>query len=69
MSLIQNPSDHVWWWDYTWESPTLDPVRGTLLPCGCHLRSPDCEAVLCAEHLAELNASPLPPNARTKDRP
>ncbi|KXO90957.1 hypothetical protein [Tsukamurella tyrosinosolvens] len=31
------------------------PMPGSLLSCGCHVRRPDYEAVLCDEHLAELN--------------
>jgi hypothetical protein len=31
------------------------PAPSTLLDCGCHLRRADYEAVLCEEHLAELN--------------
>lgn len=57
---VGNPSERVRWWDYTHEAPTLEPMAGTLLPCGCHIRTPDYEAVLCAEHLADLNA-PIPP--------
>jgi hypothetical protein len=50
------------WYDATWEADTEPewrfgaPALGTLLPCGCHLRRPDYQAVLCADHLAELNA-------------
>ena len=53
-------------WDRTWESDTEPewrfgaPMPYSLLPCGCHLRRPDYEAVLCDEHLADLNA-PTPP--------
>lgn len=31
------------------------PMPRTVLPCGCHIRRPDYEAILCAEHLADLN--------------
>jgi hypothetical protein len=30
-------------------------MPSSLLPCGCYLRRPDYEAILCPEHLAELN--------------
>lgn len=53
---IENPPNHVPWWDYSFESPTLAPMPGSLLPCGCHVREPDYETVLCAAHLAELNS-------------
>lgn len=48
-------------WDTTWESETEPewrfgaPMPSSLLPCGCYLRRPDYEAVLCVSHLAELN--------------
>lgn len=64
---IGNPSERVPWWDYTWESPTFDPVPGTVMPCGCHIRTPDYDAVLCPKHLAELNrpTSVTPPEGGT----
>lgn len=49
-------------WDTTWESEMEPewrfgaPAPWTLQPCGCFLRRPDYEAVLCAAHLAELNS-------------
>ncbi|MGL5824998.1 MAG: hypothetical protein ACRCYU_09310 [Nocardioides sp.] len=51
------------WWDRTWEDGTEPewrfgaPMPGSLLPCGCHLRRPDYEAVLCPGHLNELNGN------------
>jgi hypothetical protein len=30
-------------------------VPGTMLPCGCHVRRPDYETVLCDQHLVEVN--------------
>jgi hypothetical protein len=61
---IQNPAAiPPSWWDQTWEDETEPewrfgaPTPGSLLPCGCHLRRPDYEAVLCMAHLAELNGS------------
>jgi hypothetical protein len=53
---IPNAPERVWWWDYTYEAPSLAPMPGSLLPCGCHVREPDYESVLCGTHLAELNA-------------
>lgn len=50
------------WWDTTWENETEPewrfgaPMPRSLLPCGCHLRRPDYEAILCERHLSELNA-------------
>lgn len=50
------------WYDATWEAETEPewrfgaPVPWSLLPCGCHLRRGDYEAILCPVHLAELNA-------------
>lgn len=55
VNRIGNPLDRILWWDYTYETPTLEPMRGSLLPCGCHIRTPDYQAVLCPAHLAELN--------------
>lgn len=52
------------WYDATWDAEQEPewrlwaPVPGTVLPCGCHLRRPDLEAVLCEEHLAEMNGVP-----------
>jgi len=49
------------WWDMTYDAETEPewrfgaPMPRSELPCGCHLRRPDYEAVLCPEHLAELN--------------
>lgn len=40
------------------EDPAWAPgaaLPGSMLPCGCHVRRPDYETILCAEHLAELN--------------
>lgn len=53
---IENPPEVApRWWDLRGDPPTFEPTPGTLLPCGCHLRRPDYEAVLCPEHLAEVN--------------
>lgn len=41
--------------DPTDDPDMTGPTPGTLLPCGCHIRRPDYEAVLCTEHLGELN--------------
>lgn len=61
---IQNPpATPPSWWDQTWEDEAEPewrfgaPMPGSLLPCGCHLRRPDYEAVLCEAHLAEVNES------------
>lgn len=63
VDLIDNPSTvPPQGWDTTWESETEPewrfgaPAPSTLLPCGCHLRRPDYEAVLCTQDLAELNS-------------
>lgn len=65
--MIDNPPDVApSWWDRTWEADTEPewrfgaPMPGSLLPCGCHLRRPDYEAILCPEHLADLNAGRTP---------
>lgn len=34
---------------------TVGPSPHLTHPCGCHIRRPDYEAILCNEHLAELN--------------
>lgn len=57
------------WWDTAFEEDAQPewrfgaPMPGSLMPCGCHLRRPDYEAVLCVEHLAELNAHLPDPGA------
>lgn len=43
------------WWDTRYEMPTFAAISGSLMSCGCHLRQPDCEAILCVSHLGELN--------------
>jgi hypothetical protein len=51
------PDEAPDWFDTTYgEEPDLSPMRGTLLPCGCHLRRVDYEAVLCEQHLIEVNS-------------
>lgn len=53
---IENPGKAYWPYP-EWVTPDMEgPSPHTLLPCGCHLRRPDYEAVLCDAHLAELNA-------------
>ena len=55
MSEIGNPGK-AWWPSPRSVTPEMEgPYPWSLLPCGCHLRQPDFEAVLCNEHLAELN--------------
>lgn len=44
------------WFDTRFEQPDFDPIPGTVLPCGCHLRKADTEAVLCPEHIIEANS-------------
>lgn len=52
---VQNPGP-VYWPEPEHVTPDMEgPAPSTLLPCGCHLRRPDYEAVLCDDHLAELN--------------
>lgn len=59
--LLNGPPAHITnppppdWWDDTYEPFPGGPIRGTLLPCGCHLRQGDTQAILCDAHLAELN--------------
>lgn len=57
---IENPksTSPPWWYEdedtepeWRWGAPSPNLT----LSCGCHLRRPDLEAVLCPEHLAELN--------------
>lgn len=42
-----------------WEIPDEDdpntPLLGTVLSCGCYLRRSDAQAVLCDQHLIEVN--------------
>lgn len=53
---IQNPRP-AWWPSPEFVTPDMEgPMPGSLMPCGCHVRRPDYEAVLCPGHLAELNA-------------
>jgi len=53
---INNPAQVApAWFDTTYEQPTFDPLPGTVLPCGCHLRRIDFEAVLCPQHMIEVN--------------
>lgn len=52
-----NPVGPPAWYDPTYEDPERYkiPMPGTQLPCGCHLRNLDYEAVLCEAHLIEAN--------------
>jgi hypothetical protein len=50
-----NSGPRVRGWDYTYEEPDLSPLAGTVLPCGCYARSADLQAVLCQQHLIEVN--------------
>lgn len=53
---ITNPTTRPYWPSPAYVTPEMEgPYPSTLLPCGCYLRQPDFEAVLCSEHLAELN--------------
>lgn len=53
---INNPAQVApAWFETTYEQPVFDPLPRTLLPCGCHLRRIDFEAVLCPQHLIEVN--------------
>lgn len=53
---IENPPPLGWPWNPNAENPTERGVAvWSMQPCGCHQRV-DGESVLCAEHLAELNA-------------
>lgn len=52
---IKNPGPAYWPCPEWVTEEDEQPAIGTLMPCGCHLRRPDYEAVLCEEHLAELN--------------
>jgi hypothetical protein len=55
--LIENPGPVRWPWPLTDEDAAElgAPSPHLTHDCGCHLRRPDYEAVLCDEHLAELN--------------
>jgi hypothetical protein len=53
---INNPAEVApAWFDSTYEEPVFDPLPGTVLPCGCHLRRIDFETALCPQHLIEVN--------------
>lgn len=56
---ITNPAGPPPGWDTTYApfpAPFDQPwVTGSLLPCGCYQRRGDFEAILCEQHLAELN--------------
>ncbi len=53
---MTNPSPFRGWPSPEFVTPDMEgPMPWSLLPCGCHLRRPDYEAVLCNKHLAELN--------------
>ena len=54
---IENPGPVRWPYP-DWVTPDMEgPAPSTVLPCGCHLRRPDYEAVLCEQHLAEMNVT------------
>lgn len=55
MELIENPGPAPFGAD---DPASRGPMPGSLLPCGCYVRRPDYEAVLCADHLVELNGCP-----------
>ena len=55
MELIENPGPAPFG---VGDPASRGLMPGSLLPCGCHVRRPDYEAVLCADHLAELNGRP-----------
>lgn len=53
---VQNPEPFTGWPEPNFVTPDMEgPMPGSLLGCGCHIRRPDYETVLCDEHLAELN--------------
>jgi hypothetical protein len=53
---INNPPEVApAWFETTYEDPDFSPFPSTLLPCGCHLRRVDMEAVLCPQHVIEVN--------------
>lgn len=45
--------------DVAVDGMTTGPMPGSLLPCGCHIRRPDYEAILCAEHVGDMG-HPIP---------
>lgn len=55
-ALITNPSPPVDW-DTRGEPFSDEPCPWSVLPCGCHLRSGDLQAILCLQHLHELNTT------------
>jgi hypothetical protein len=52
---INNPVGKPAWWEGDYDPAEDQPIRGTLLPCGCYMRRADTEAVLCREHLIDAN--------------
>lgn len=52
---VSNPTSPPAWWDGTYEEYEQKPVPGSVLPCGCFLRTGDVEPVLCKQHLIEVN--------------
>lgn len=53
---INNPVGAPWWWEGDYDPAEDQPIPGTLQPCGCYLRRADTEAVLCEQHLIEVNS-------------
>lgn len=53
---ISNPADKPFWFDDTYEPFVPEPLAGTVLPCGCYIRRADHQAVLCEQHLIEVNS-------------
>lgn len=68
-AAIPNPPKPTWW-DATWHEETEPEHRwdavmpGSQLPCGCHIRRSDFEAILCSAHLAEINEPHILPGER-----
>lgn len=68
MSDIANPTRPPYWPYPEYVTPDMEgPAPWSVMPCGCYLRRPDYEAVLCPEHLAELN-DPAPAEVAARDR-
>lgn len=54
--MINNPPEVApAWFDTRYEQMDFSPMPRTVLPCGCHLRNGDYQAILCPEHLIEAN--------------